>query len=262
MRIRRKSKSIEELDRPAIVFAPHPDDETLGCGGTIVRKLAQGAEVEVVFITDGSRSHDLIPSKELATLRRSEALNACSVLGVEERRVHFLDLGDGRLAEQEVTASVLVSAVLTGSKAEEVFVTHRSEPSTDHAAANRIVRKAALETGRALTLWEYPIWYWDVWPWMRFEKGTWRHPWAMTKAVSHGLPNLILPRGLNCFVDVSQQLGTKRAALEQHRSQMTRFNGDPKWTTLVDRAGGRFLDMLLQPQEFFLRYDVSARMVG
>ena len=47
-----------ELDRtsqraPAIVFAPHPDDETLGCGGTILKKRSLGAPVEVVFLTDG-----------------------------------------------------------------------------------------------------------------------------------------------------------------------------------------------------------------
>src|SRR5207248_577693 len=44
----------DELGRSAIVFAPHQDDEVLGCGGTIVRKLRAGADVTVVFLTDGS----------------------------------------------------------------------------------------------------------------------------------------------------------------------------------------------------------------
>ena len=43
------------LRRPAFILAPHPDDETFGCGGTIARKLAAGATIHVIVMTDGSR---------------------------------------------------------------------------------------------------------------------------------------------------------------------------------------------------------------
>lgn len=248
---------MEDLDRPAIVFAPHPDDETLGCGGTIVRKLAQGAKVEVVFLTDGSGSHDLLPAKELAAIRRTEALKACGVLGLDDRRVRFLDLKDGHLAEQEAEAQTRVSAVLREGSAEEVFVTYRKEPSPDHVAANRIIRRAVREIGRPTTVWEYPIWCWNCWPWIGLSKGSWRHPWAVAKAVGRGMPSLSLLTGCNCAVDVGLQLDVKRAALAQHRSQMTRFNNDPSWGVLGDFAEGRFLEMLFQPQEPFFRYDAS-----
>lgn len=259
MRVRKKSKCDGDLVLPAVVFAPHPDDETLGCGGTIIRKLAKGAKVEVVFFTDGSRSHDLLPADELARLRRAEALNACRMLGIEEARLHFLGLEDGQLAEQEEKALALVGAILGGSEVRQVFVTHRNEPSPDHAAANRIVRKAARDTGRPMAVWEYPIWYWDRWPWIRLDNGSWRHPWAVTKAVGHGLPSLILPARFNCAIDVGEQLETKRAALAQHRTQMTRYNGDPSWRILGDVAGGRFLDLLLQPDELFLKHDLAQK---
>jgi LmbE family N-acetylglucosaminyl deacetylase len=253
-----KGKCVNDLGRPAIVFAPHPDDETLGCGGTIVRKLAQGAKVEVVFLTDGSHSHDALPAKELARIRRAEALKACEVLGIDERRVSFLDLEDGLLAEQEAEALARIGPILKGSEAEEVFVTHREEPSADHAAANRVARRAVQEIGRPMTVWEYPIWYWDSWPWISFDQGSWRHPWAVTKAVCRGMPRLTLT-ALNSAVDVSQQLDVKRAALAQHRTQVTRYNGEASWTILGDLAQGRFLEMLFQPQELFLRYDIPTR---
>src|SRR4051812_37624433 len=40
-----------------IVFAPHQDDEALGCGAVIARKRNDGGAVHVVFLTDGSASH-------------------------------------------------------------------------------------------------------------------------------------------------------------------------------------------------------------
>ncbi len=46
-----------ELARSALVFSPHPDDECLGCGGTIIRKKQAGSTVKIVHLTDGSRSH-------------------------------------------------------------------------------------------------------------------------------------------------------------------------------------------------------------
>ena len=56
--IRRRLREMtrEELARPAVVLAPHPDDETLGCGGTLIRKARAGAPLKVVLMTDGARS--------------------------------------------------------------------------------------------------------------------------------------------------------------------------------------------------------------
>jgi LmbE family N-acetylglucosaminyl deacetylase len=253
-----KDKCVSDLGRPAIVFAPHPDDETLGCGGTILRKLAQGAKVEVIYLTDGSHSHDALPAKELARIRHAEALKACVMLGLDERRVHFFDLEDGLLAQHEAEALAGIRAILASSEAEEVFVTHREEPSPDHAAANRVVRKVVQELGRPMTVWEYLIWYWNSWPWLRFDPGSWHHPYSYAMAIARGLPKLTLG-ACNCAVDVSQQLEAKRAALAQHRTQVTRYNGEPSWGILSDIAQGRFLEMLLQPQELFLRYEIPTR---
>src|SRR3954452_22419232 len=65
-----------------IVFAPHPDDETLGCGATIHRKRANGTTVHVVIASDGRRSQkpDLVSPDEMAGIRRQEAHDACTIL--------------------------------------------------------------------------------------------------------------------------------------------------------------------------------------
>ncbi|HLL52387.1 MAG TPA: PIG-L family deacetylase, partial [Myxococcaceae bacterium] len=88
----------EELRRGAMVFAPHPDDETLGCGGTILRKRRAGAEVRIAFLTDGAASHaHLVPREALRALREREALEAAGALGVEASRVCWLGFPDGEL---------------------------------------------------------------------------------------------------------------------------------------------------------------------
>ena len=82
----------------ALVFAPHQDDEVLGCGGTILSKIAAGADVRCVFLTDGSASHrGLLARDELVALRRREALAAGGILGLAADRITFLGLPDGDL---------------------------------------------------------------------------------------------------------------------------------------------------------------------
>src|SRR5262245_5575363 len=84
MRKRQRVLDNHDLSQRAIVFAPHEDDEVLGCGGTILRKRRLGADVAVVFMTDGSGSHPgLMPADEMKELRAAEARAACSLLGVD-----------------------------------------------------------------------------------------------------------------------------------------------------------------------------------
>jgi LmbE family N-acetylglucosaminyl deacetylase len=68
-----------------LVVAPHPDDEVLGCGGTLFRHIASGDAVVVLIVTDGrlSRAQNLQP-EAMARARHQEALAAAELLGVEQ----------------------------------------------------------------------------------------------------------------------------------------------------------------------------------
>ena len=79
----------EDLGRSTIVFSPHPDDETLGCGGTIAMKIKKGYNVSIVFMTDGRNAllekFDIRsnPSpQKLKGIRKEEAKQATKILGV------------------------------------------------------------------------------------------------------------------------------------------------------------------------------------
>ncbi len=93
-----------------LVLAPHPDDETLGAGGTIAEARRRGLAVRIVFLTngDGSRSTQLAVNlrqrrlnsfSELAKLRQQEATSATRALGVATPDLIFLGYPDGGTKE-------------------------------------------------------------------------------------------------------------------------------------------------------------------
>lgn len=74
-----------------LVFAPHPDDETLGCGGTLALLRNNGCAVKVVFVTDGGGAGSL-PEGSVA-IRQQEAKTALTALGIQDWL--FMDEPDG-----------------------------------------------------------------------------------------------------------------------------------------------------------------------
>ena len=83
----------------SLILAPHPDDESLGCGGLIAALSEAGRPPLVVCVTDGSASHPgsrTHPPARLKTLREAELCAACAELGVPAQNVHFLGLTDAK----------------------------------------------------------------------------------------------------------------------------------------------------------------------
>lgn len=79
-----------------IIFAPHPDDETIGVGGYIAQSIKQGADVRIVLVTDGNKHHN-------ETVRYAEFQKATAILGVSESNLVFMNFPDGTLREQNET---------------------------------------------------------------------------------------------------------------------------------------------------------------
>ena len=83
--------------RPVVlVIAAHPDDEVLGCAGTIVRHTSVGDEVHIALLTDGVSSRGEEQGREAEILRRrASASEAAKILGANPP--YFLDFPDQRL---------------------------------------------------------------------------------------------------------------------------------------------------------------------
>ena len=94
---------------PALVLAPHPDDEVFGCAGAILRQVAAGDPVTVIILTDGGGFHPPGPERDAyVQRRRQESRAAAAVLGYGEPV--FWDYRDRELPDD----AALVERVMGG----------------------------------------------------------------------------------------------------------------------------------------------------
>lgn len=210
------------VKRRLVVIAPHPDDESLGCGGLIAGCRAAGLPVAVVIVSDGAASHPRsrrFAAPRLAALRREEALEAVGRLGVAARDVHFLDLPDSAVPTQGRAAAEAIerlAALVSG--ADVVTVTWRHDPHCDHQASFALARQACACVA-GVRLWEYPIWGLTLPP--------------DTELGGHR------PRGVR--VRIAAHQAAKRHALAAHASQMSGLIADdPEGFTLTPDMIARF----------------------
>src|SRR3990167_4705680 len=252
----RQENNNGDLARSAIVFSPHPDDETLGCGGTIIKKKRAGAEIKVVYMTDGRHSHSrFIAENKLKAIRQSEALAACRELGLESGNITFLDYEDGKLRNNIDSASDQVERILEENEPGDIFIPYYKEAPADHSVTNRIVTNAIRKSGRKVIIYEYPIWFWQHWPWMT---GPERRFLTVPRNILLSLISGIrLVMNFRCSVYIGDIIGVKRAALEKHRSQMIKLIGNPDWPILSEVSDGEFLQCFFQEHEIFYRHTVE-----
>lgn len=243
-----------DLKLPTIIFSPHQDDETLGCGGLILKKKQAGANVKIIFMTDGCRSHSsLIAEDSLKQIRRQEALKAAEILGVGPDDVVFLDAKDGTLMWHLEVMTQKVIDVIIKLNPQEVFIPYFKDGPRDHEATNKIVLNALSKLGFDMIIYEYPVWFWYQWPWIRFS-GKPRQLLSLIVNCIRSKFGYSLFKNFRCSIDITQVSKMKRLALEQHQSQMSRLVDDPRWNTLGDLAGGEFLERFFYEREFFYQH--------
>ncbi len=153
----------------ALIVAPHPDDETLGCGGAIALLKAQGCAVNVLVMSDGTLSHPRsrkFPAPRLRSLRHEETRSAMRLFGVDSKDITFLDFKDGAIPtidDQIYEAALMVCrAHLIAISPETIFVPWRFDPHPDHRAAWQLIYTAIQQLRLPTRLIEYPIWDWDT----------------------------------------------------------------------------------------------------
>jgi len=260
-RLQRRLKpfEVDDWNASAVVFAPHPDDETLGCGGVAARKIAAGVSVRFVFVTDGAASHPgKMTAGELRATRESEAVEAVRRLGGSAEDVEFLRFPDGSATDHVAAMTKAIAPLLDAWRPQSVYVTHAKEPPPDHTAVNAAVLAALHENGHPVTVYEYPVWYWYHWPWTTTSGDL---PGLQRLTVSQTIRTAAGSRALttlNKIAYVGDVLEVKRNALAAHASQTERPEDQDDWQTLADLSGGDFVRRLLADYEMFTCYKVNA----
>jgi LmbE family N-acetylglucosaminyl deacetylase len=231
LRVRSRRYGFEGEPR-CLVFSPHQDDSSLGCGGLILRKRLDASPVDIAYITDGGASHPghpIITPDTLARQRRAEALDAAGILGVDRAQTHFLEAGDGTLDRLEpAVAEDLVkriAALLDRIRPDEIFLPCRRDGSSEHNAAFALVRRGLDRSGLSPRIFEYPIW-------ARWMPGRLIRPFLASRRVWR--------------VDFAGYEPVKSRALSAYRSQI---EPTPPWRHAV--LSPEFISFFSSPEEFF-----------
>jgi N-acetylglucosamine malate deacetylase 1 len=178
------------------VVAPHPDDDVLGCGGTMIRAVREGAEVDVVVMTRGQPPQF---DDRLVAQIREETLESHKYMGVN--RSHFLDFPAAALDQVPRAAlNQALLAVLDSIAPEILFVPFIGDIHVDH----QIVFNAAMVFARPRSR-QCPT---AVLAYETLSETNWLAP---------GLTPGFQP---NSFVDISETLDAKIAAFEIYTSQL------------------------------------------
>lgn len=189
-----------------LVVAAHPDDEVLGCGGTIARHVDQGDTVHILIVAEGATSRDAVRDasargQEISALAAA-ARQAAAVLGAQPPI--FCGLPDNRLDQLPLLDVVkVIQEVVDAVQPSIVYTHHAGDLNVDH----RVLCQAVATVCRPL-------------------------PGAAVRSIYHfevqsstewGAAAISVPFNPCRFVDVSTTLDRKLAALDCYASEMRPF---------------------------------------
>ena len=148
----------------ALILAPHPDDESLGCGGLIAAACSAGIAPIVVILTDGAASHpesSSFPPVRLRGLREAEVRTATSLLGLPPENLRLLGHADTKLPSVGNEFCQIVDYLVQLAAMEFcglIIGPWIGDPHCDHEAAAYIAD--AVAKAADLRLMSYPVWGW------------------------------------------------------------------------------------------------------
>lgn len=147
--------AVELLEGPhVLVFAPHPDDDVLGCGGAIKRHRLMGHTVKVVFLTDGALGISGLSARETTIKRKMEAQLALTFLGVPAEDLYFMDQPDGALVPNAPLIET-IQRLVTQFKPQLIYLPSFLDQHADHRATNEVLKN--IELNKVL-ISAYEVW--------------------------------------------------------------------------------------------------------
>lgn len=140
-------------DAKVLVFAPHQDDETLGCGGTLALLQQNNCTIKVVFVTDGSGAGSL-PEGSIQ-IRQQEAMAALTTLGIKDWQ--FWDEPDGNF-RNHVKFEQQALETMRQFQPDWIFAPSILDYHRDHVAIGQALFALWKRYNTAKRLFFYEIW--------------------------------------------------------------------------------------------------------
>lgn len=170
-----------------LVISPHPDDETLGCGGAIIKMLSFSADVTIVILTDGNGGGR---QKDISRMRKEELLKARSFLGYLNFNV--LNYPDGELELYQNELSEKIQSILFEYAPKFILTPYLFDRHTDHQSANIALALALENTSQS----DIKIGMYEIWT------------------------PILNP---NCYLNITEEYRKKRLAMDSYKTQENYF---------------------------------------
>ena len=200
------------MNKKILVVAAHPDDEAIGCGGTIARHRQSRDEVHLLIFCDGvtsrsysvnqkiSRAEEIRRNKSAIARRKKESYAAAEILGIARECVHHLNLADQRLDIYPFLDLVKYIEEIKKEVQPDVVYTHfGNDLNLDH----RLVSQAAATAFRP----------------RRREKSVSMFQFEVPESTYLSIPDGKKAFQPNHFVDISETLTLKLKALAAYESE-------------------------------------------
>ena len=181
-----------------VVFAPHPDDEVIGCGGTIAAHVNAADTVSIVYLTSGEAGSLNVLPDEVRVIREAEARQGAERLGVKD--LVFLRFPDGYLDFSPDLLHTLVK-LIREKKPDAVYLPHAQEGPRDHRVTYELVLEAVRRAGG---------------PWFQ-DCGA--EPWPVKYVLAYEVWTPIVSP--TYYKDITPWIDLKTAALRCHASQVS-----------------------------------------
>jgi len=182
-----------------LVIAPHPDDEVLGCGGTIVKHVWGGAEVYLCIAT---KAYTPEWSEDEIKMRKEEVLKVNEILGI--KKTYFLDFPTVKLdtiPQKELNEGF--TQAVHEVQPEVVYIPHRGDVNKDHRLVFDAIMVAVRPKPGSLIR--------KVLSYETLSETEWSAPF---------LENAFIP---NVYVDISETLEIKLRAMSEYSSELKEY---------------------------------------
>jgi LmbE family N-acetylglucosaminyl deacetylase len=211
-----------------LVIAPHPDDEILGCGGTMARLVADDCPVTIAIVTKGMAPQF---SEAFVQQIRAEAKASHNLIGVSDTR--YLDLPAAALDTVPATElNATLARLVQDVQPDTIFVPFVGDIHTDHQltflAAMVASRPRDLTAPRRIYAYE------------TLSETNWYAP---------GITPAFVP---NVFIDISDTLETKLDAFQRFESQVKQFPDERSIEAIRALAVMRGASMYRRAAEAFM----------
>jgi len=139
-----------------LVLAPHPDDEAIGCGGTLRRCADRGDRITVAFLTSGELGLEHLPREAAHRIRESEATAAAAILGIT--RWEFLRLPDWFVSDHIPALIERLVGLIRTTSPTRIYLPHPEDNHPDHRAVFPATCAAIKHAALAPELLAYEVW--------------------------------------------------------------------------------------------------------